>query len=287
MKSPSANAKKRELISRVLIGVLGISAMVTLLWVHPYAATGLLIVLSLACLIEYDILLRSKGLRISRVIVYLIALHTALTVFLYAPRPETFPPVGCVEAYALMGAVLLALVPGLILILRLYLSKPKPTGSTGHSVLAILYVVLPWFLLALLSTHPELLLGFFFLLWASDTGAFFAGRALGKTPLFPRHSPKKTWEGFAGGLLLSMGVGATCAHFWPVVPLLVWLVLAVIVVVFGTLGDLCESMLKRQLGVKDSGHSLGSHGGFLDRFDGLLIAAPVFVLFLILWLTFS
>lgn len=112
--------------------------------------------------------------------------------------------------------------------------------------------------------------------WLGDTGAYFAGRVAGKTPLFPRVSPKKTWEGFWGGLILSViGVGVIKAVSglslsWPLV-----LVLGAVLDIAGVLGDLAESMLKRAFGVKDSGWIMPGHGGILDRIDSLLFTAPL------------
>lgn len=112
--------------------------------------------------------------------------------------------------------------------------------------------------------------------WASDTGAYFAGRAFGRTKMSPRLSPKKTWEGFAGGTLAAIGagVGIVALLGLPVSPL-VGVALGLIGAVGGTLGDLAESMLKRQAGVKDSGNLIPGHGGLLDRVDSLLFTAPL------------
>ncbi|MNY33104.1 Phosphatidate cytidylyltransferase [compost metagenome] len=120
------------------------------------------------------------------------------------------------------------------------------------------------------------------LLWTSDTGAYLAGRSLGKHKLFERISPKKTWEGFIGGIVLAVLVSLCLAHYFETIPQWQWIIVAMIIAVFGTLGDLVESMLKRSLNVKDSGHILPGHGGLLDRFDGLLIAGPLVYLFLFL-----
>lgn len=120
------------------------------------------------------------------------------------------------------------------------------------------------------------------MLWASDTGAYLFGRKLGSHKLFERHSPKKTWEGFFGGVLTSVLVSFIISLFFKEIPFLVWGGMAVLIVSFGTLGDLVESMLKRSLDAKDSGSLLPGHGGLLDRFDGLLIAAPIVYAYLYL-----
>lgn len=121
----------------------------------------------------------------------------------------------------------------------------------------------------------QIVLGFFFLLWANDTGAYLVGRKLGRTKLFERISPKKTWEGSIGGGLMGLGIGYMNALLFPDLSLINWLVVALIVLIFGSLGDLVESMFKRSLNIKDSGKLLPGHGGLLDRFDGIFIAAPI------------
>ena len=124
---------------------------------------------------------------------------------------------------------------------------------------------------------------FILLVVASDVGGYTAGVLLGRHPMAPRVSPKKTWEGFAGSLVLAVAVGAVGAHFGLGTGAWVGVVVAVGVVVSATLGDLTESMLKRDLGLKDMGTLLPGHGGVLDRLDSLVVAAPVaYVLFLVL-----
>jgi phosphatidate cytidylyltransferase len=126
-------------------------------------------------------------------------------------------------------------------------------------------------------------MGFLIILWSNDTGAYLSGRALGRTKLFERISPNKTWEGFIGGVLLAMGVAFGLSYWFGTLTKLEWVMIAAIIGIFGTLGDLVESMLKRSLGIKDSGSILPGHGGFLDRFDGLLIAAPLVYILLTLF----
>ena len=120
------------------------------------------------------------------------------------------------------------------------------------------------------------------MLWANDTGAYLFGMKFGKRKLFERHSPKKSWEGFFGGMFTSLIVAFVISHFFVELDTLVWAGMAILISSFGTLGDLVESMLKRSLDAKDSGSFLPGHGGFLDRFDGLLIAAPVVYVYLYL-----
>jgi phosphatidate cytidylyltransferase len=118
-------------------------------------------------------------------------------------------------------------------------------------------------------------------LWASDTGAYCVGSLIGKHPLFKRISPNKSWEDSVGGAVLAIGISMIFAHYdTSLYSTLQWAGMALVVVVFGTWGDLVESLMKRQLGIKDSGNILPGHGGMLDRFDSSLIAIPAVALYL-------
>lgn len=176
-----------------------------------------------------------------------------------------------------------------IFIQELYNRNKRPFHSIAFTILGIIYTVLPFMLfisLAFLAPdrhydyHP--CLGFLFLLWAADSGAFFSGKLLGRHLLMERISPKKTWEGLFGGLVTSVIVALILANFMKGISQVEWLGMAVIIVSIGSLGDLVESMFKRELDVKDSGTIMPGHGGVLDRFDGLLISAPFVFLYLLL-----
>ena len=177
-----------------------------------------------------------------------------------------------------------------IFIVELYRKRKTPLSNIGITLLGLIYVAIPFIMLHQIAYYKnfefgnnysyELLLGYFFLLWANDTGAYFVGRSLGKNKLFERISPKKTWEGSIGGILSGLLVGYINFLIFPNIELWVWLSVAIIVVLFGSLGDLVESLFKRSLKIKDSGNLLPGHGGVLDRFDGILISAPIVYSFL-------
>ena len=131
---------------------------------------------------------------------------------------------------------------------------------------------------------PYFALALFVLIWLNDTGAYCIGSLLGKHRLFERISPKKSWEGFGGGLLFALLASQVFAYLLPAYSAVQWLGLAIVVVVFGTWGDLIESLLKRQLGIKDSGHLLPGHGGMLDRFDSVLLAIPAAYIYIELFI---
>jgi len=186
--------------------------------------------------------------------------------------------------------VLLIFLPYLIFIRELFTHAEKPFLNIGVTLLAVIYLAVPLFLFYLYSFqgtgsegyHPKNILGYFFILWASDTGAYFVGKYLGKRKLFERISPKKTWEGFFGGLLTALVVAHFVSMGFTNLSRIQWLVIALLIVVTGTLGDLVESMFKRSINIKDSGSILPGHGGFLDRFDGLFISAPFVFVYLLL-----
>ena len=169
-------------------------------------------------------------------------------------------------------------------LIELYRKKDNPFNNVGFTLLGIVYIVIPFtmlFHLGFYSGHGfndsysfQIILGFFLMLWTNDTGAYLAGRFFGKHKLFERISPKKTWEGSIGGGLLTIGVAFILSIYFSNLDQTNWIVLAIFVTVFGGLGDLVESMLKRSLNIKDSGNLLPGHGGILDRFDGLLLSVP-------------
>ncbi len=162
----------------------------------------------------------------------------------------------------------------------------KPFTGIAYTYLGIFYVAVPFSLLNLASFsvdavyHFEILVGCLLILWASDTGAYFAGTRFGKTKLFERVSPKKSWEGFLGGAFSAIVVAFVISQYFVVLEDWKWLVIAGIIIIAGTYGDLVESLFKRSIEIKDSGSVLPGHGGFMDRFDGLLLSAPFITAFL-------
>ena len=192
--------------------------------------------------------------------------------YVFEVLPETGIPFGVVGVLA-------------IYIAALFRKTAHPIQDVAYSLFGLLYAVIPFIFFIGLGfvqgTYEAYIpLGFLILLWTNDTGAYLAGRSFGRRKLFERISPNKTWEGFFGGVAMAV-VGATIlSYYFGILPIGIWIGMALIIGIFGTLGDLVESMLKRNVGVKDSGNILPGHGGLLDRFDGLLMAAPLVFLFL-------
>lgn len=190
--------------------------------------------------------------------------------------------------YLKTGGIYLSLliVPFLIFIfvIELYRKTKQPLLNIAVTLLGLIYVSVPLALLNHIAYlfedyQGKIILGIFILMWIYDTGAYVFGMLLGKNRLFPRISPKKSWEGFFGGMLSTIVAAYFLSKYLNIFDL-TWYAIAVIIVVFGTFGDLTESMFKRSLNIKDSGKILPGHGGILDRFDGILLAIPIIFTFL-------
>lgn len=192
-----------------------------------------------------------------------------------------------------IGPFVLVLVLGVGLfrvIWALWDRRDDAFRCVAGSMLAIVYLGVPLMLFNFIYFYNKwLTLGLFALIWFNDTGAYVFGSWLGKHKLFERLSPKKSWEGFFGGMLSCIGMGIGCYYIsnalpgglhWP---LWLWPVYAVVVCVFATLGDLFESLLKRSSGIKDSGNIIPGHGGILDRIDSMLFVVPATVVFLVIY----
>ena len=179
-----------------------------------------------------------------------------------------------------------------LLIAELYLKQDDPIQDWAYTMLSQMYIALPFSMLNVLAFTTDssnvvvfntlLPLSVFVFLWMNDTGAYCVGSLIGRHKLFPRISPGKSWEGSIGGAVVVLAVAAAISIYIDDVMLTLpqWLGLGLVVVVFGTWGDLVESLFKRTLGIKDSGNILPGHGGMLDRFDSSLLAIPAAVVYL-------
>ena len=179
-----------------------------------------------------------------------------------------------------------------LLVAELYLKQEDPIEDWAYTMLSQMYIALPFSLLNVLaftatsegtvSFNTLLPLSVFVFLWVNDSGAYCIGSLLGRHKLFPRISPGKSWEGSIGGALFVIAAAWAVSYFLDGVMLttIEWIGLGLVVVIFGTWGDLVESLFKRTLGIKDSGSILPGHGGMLDRFDSSLLAIPAAVVYL-------
>ncbi|OYU96982.1 MAG: phosphatidate cytidylyltransferase [Bacteroidetes bacterium B1(2017)] len=176
----------------------------------------------------------------------------------------------------------------ILFVIKLYERTGREFETLAFQVLGIVYICLPLSMLGdfgyfnAINYSYSLPLGFFILQWSSDTFAYLVGRQFGKHKLFERISPKKTMEGSIGAMILTVAMGYLLSRFWDDVSTLDWMIIAAIIVVFGTFGDLTESLLKRNKDIKDSGTILPGHGGVLDRFDGVFLSVPAVYFYLLL-----
>lgn len=171
--------------------------------------------------------------------------------------------------------------------IQLYITNQNPIKSLQQSFFCICYVAIPLGLMSTISfsENSMLLLSIFIFLWLNDSGAYLVGSTIGKHRLFKRISPKKSWEGFWGGLVLSVLAGYVMGAYFNDIfhgpSALLFGGWGMVVSIFATLGDLTESLMKRTAGVKDSSHLIPGHGGILDRIDSLLFAVPASLIYLV------
>ena len=204
--------------------------------------------------------------------------------------------------YALIGVVYILIIVG-TMIDELWQKEEQPLRNWGNLLISQAMIAVPLCSMAFLNSLDKwLLLALFVLIWTNDTGAYCVGvltakRAEGNHKMFPRVSPKKSWEGLIGGIIFALAGSVLLAYFgWfdrlvaaesTTGRYIIALLFGALVCCFGTLGDLMESLLKRSIGVKDSGKFLPGHGGVLDRFDSVLLAAPVLTIFCWICYAFS
>lgn len=266
-------------IKRAVTGILFVAVMVGCILYNPLSFGVLFTIISALSVIEFGGLINANtDANINRPINAMAAVYLFVAFMSFATSTAT---AGIFVPYLLMLLVLF--------ISELYLKHSNPVGNWSYSMLSQLYIGLPFALLNVIAFqndaagtvtyNPIIPLSIFIFLWISDSGAYCVGSLIGKNRLFERISPKKSWEGSIGGGLLTIAISIALFYVLDsfgmhVLSIWQWAGLAAVVVVFGTWGDLTESLLKRQLGVKDSGNLLPGHGGMLDRFDSSLMAIP-------------
>lgn len=273
---------KNNFIQRAITGVLFVIVLVGCILYSPLSFGILFTIISALSVHEFaQLVSKSSEVSINKTITALGGAYLFLALMSFCTQQS----VGARVFLPYLGLLLY------MMITELYLKKKNPTGNWAYSMLSQLYVALPFALLNVLAFqnspetgsvtyNPILPLSIFVFIWLSDTGAYCVGSLIGKHRLFERISPKKSWEGSIGGGIFSIASSLGFAHFFPFMPGWQWVGLAIVVVIFGTWGDLTESLMKRQLGIKDSGNILPGHGGMLDRFDSALMAIPAAVVYL-------
>ncbi len=267
-------------IKRAVTAIIFAMVFIGGVYFHKFSFLALFSILTLFCLWEFLLLLEKHGEDHLKRPPFVKYIGTALGGIVFI--------VGTMIAWGILpGFVTYIIIPVLLLffLLELYQENPNPFTNISFNILSVIYIVIPFLLLSIISFKSgkydsELVLGILFLIWTNDTMAYIIGSQIGKHKLHKRISPNKTWEGTIGGTLCCIVVAWIISGFFAQLTIENWLIIGLIVAIFGTYGDLIESMLKRSFDVKDSGSKLPGHGGVLDRFDGLLFAVPFIYIYL-------
>ena len=279
----------KNFVTRTLAGAVLVAVIIAATAWSPISFGILFMLISLLATQELMKLLTGKS-------TYLGGVSALLFLAIYAKHAMMFSERMIVIVWVVYGMSLLTAMIG-----QLWNTKTNPVEAWMHIAYSQIYVAVPFALINMIAFFrgqftPVLVLSMLVFIWVNDSFAYLTGSLFGRHRMFERVSPKKSWEGFIGGNLFALVAAYLMSILdQPLSNLLVghdgaslelwqWLVFAQIVVVFGTLGDLVESLLKRTLGVKDSGSAIPGHGGWLDRFDSLIFAAPVVACYLYLLL---
>ncbi len=261
---------------RSLTGIIFVIAIIGGVWWHSYSYLLIFATVVLLGMLEFRELVMARPVNVNS------GWAIGLGVFWYFT--SFFVLSGSISPRWLMFVV--PLIMG-VFITELFRKSNTPLLNIACTLIIPFYVALPFSFLHFLVFKTGvydygLLLGFFLLIWANDSGAYIVGVNFGRTKLFKRISPNKSWEGSIGGFILTLIVALILPYFIESISLGNWLVIGIIISVMGTFGDLVESMLKRSVNIKDSGSILPGHGGVLDRFDAVIFAAPMVCGYLVL-----
>ncbi|MBC8045293.1 MAG: phosphatidate cytidylyltransferase [Fimbriimonadaceae bacterium] len=281
-----------NLTQRFITSVIGAAVLITGMVWNEYSLIIVLFLISV--LVHWEYLRNVSKLKGgSNSFEYILSLGIGTILFFFVVAPFF-----SIRFYNMANEFSFNIIVPLIsffFIYELFAKRDNSFINIGLNIIGMLYCVVPFAMLLSIPLYPitrikysnipeELVfvegnpqyfvLGYFLIVWTYDVMAYFIGRGIGKHKLFERISPKKTWEGFIGGFIFSIGMAILVGQYLEFLTIVNWITIAIIISIFGTLGDLIESMLKRSLQLKDSSNILPGHGGFLDRFDSTLIAAP-------------
>ncbi|WP_422350500.1 phosphatidate cytidylyltransferase [Flagellimonas sp.] len=253
----------KEILRRGITGVIYVVLLMGTVFLSSDAFDFLFMVFGLACLYEFKRIVHLKNYY---VYVAYLALWWAFIYFV-------------TDKLIITGLMLLTITVNLALLVFLFSKKSKTFNAAQKFIIAVLYLGGGCIFLTMIpykqnSFSQFLIVGIFILIWVNDTFAYLVGRSIGKTKLYPSVSPKKTVEGSIGGFIFALLAAYFLAKYEPSLTLMQWMVLATVIVIAGSLGDLLESKFKRIAQVKDSGAILPGHGGIWDRLDSLVFAAP-------------
>lgn len=285
------NDKLKNFIVRTLSGAVMLAVVLGAILASEWSFIALMAVITLGGIWEFYNFAQKAGYQPMKLLglfggMMIFAIAISLFV-LFATKDSTNDSLFAI-IFGMAIITLLLLVP-LMFICELYRKSPTPIANIGSTLMGMLYVAFPLSLLILIPAllgngvwNPWIVIFYIFIIWANDVFAYLFGITLGRHRLFERISPKKSWEGFFGGLLGAMAMGYVASLVLEA-DAMTWIGLALVAAIAGVFGDLVESLFKRSVNLKDSGNFIPGHGGWLDRFDALIFSAPfafVYVIFI-------
>lgn len=280
--------KMRNLLVRTLSGIALLAVVLAAAYGGRYSYGALLGLILVVGMLEFYRLAKTTGSTPQLVTGLVSGITLFVTVFAYFVGYGTATDIDW--ALVIGGFIYLTLLIPTTFILELFKESATPLRNVATTLMGVWYVAFPLTLMLLIplmlgggAWKAEAFLFYLFIVWANDVCAYLVGVTMGKHRMCERISPKKSWEGFIGGVIGALGMGAIGAS---VVggSTMMWIGLAGVVAITSVLGDLVESMFKREAGIKDSGNILPGHGGMLDRFDAVLISSPFAFAYLVIFL---
>ncbi len=267
-----------KLRTRGITGLLFVVIVLALIGYSRYSAAVFIFIVCATCSFEYTNIIR-RGVKDTLFnLTFVCGVGPLILSYL---KPELFEDIELI----LLG---ISFAITLLFAFNVIFTRIRTNHSLLGPLINFFYIGIPMACLSRIivlgpdSYYNYILIGLMFFLWASDSGSYVVGRAIGKTPMHKRISPNKTIEGWFGGVPFVILFAYILSYFYKDISMVQWMVLGVSVWLFGSIGDLFESSIKRQFEIKDSGRSLPGHGGFLDRFDSFIFAGPIFILILFL-----
>lgn len=285
------NDKLKNFIVRTLSGAVMLAVVLGAILASEWSFIALMAVITLGGIWEFYNFAQKAGYQPMKLLglfggMMIFAIAISLFV-LFATKDSSNDSLFAI-IFGMAIITMLLLIP-LMFICELYRKSPTPIANIGSTLMGMLYVAFPLSLLILIPAllgngvwNPWIVIFYIFIIWANDVFAYLFGITLGRHRLFERISPKKSWEGFFGGLLGAMAMGYVASLVLEA-NAMTWIGLALVAAIAGVFGDLVESLFKRSVDLKDSGNFIPGHGGWLDRFDALIFSAPfafVYVIFI-------
>ncbi len=274
------------LLKRVITAIFFVIVMLGGIYGGQYPFVILFAIITALCLWEFLSITLQKNQKRDR-IRKVIGLIFGMTPFIMVSMLK-LNLLNSPENFVLYTSLLCFPIIFLCFIYELFAASEDPFSNVAFIILGMVYIGTPFALVDFIAFDGEqfranTVFGLLLLTWINDTAAYLVGSQIGKNKLFPRISPKKTWEGSIGGGIFTLILAGFLGYIFIEQTVVEWVILGAIVVIFGSIGDLIESMLKRSFDIKDSGTLLPGHGGLLDRFDAFIFLVP-FASAYILWI---